>query len=251
MSAPTFEGVRETFSQKVYDKIMANIDVTKWSVITPITAGEQCDITSIKAAVFAFDLGAFETACATASDCVFDKTLYEPHAFGFLWQEGETKCEDVFGPYIMNKPDGTLPFEAIYWNHYFDICGTLEDVTYDSSTYYFGYSSYNECDPFQFLDGCFADLRAENDYYLFFSLLKSTEGLEDGSTQNFHVTWYHDEIATAEGAAQTITLGWDDLIPEEVEEEVVEPKWYESKTFKVTVGLGLSVSTIALLMLIP
>ena len=181
MSAPTFEGVRETFSQEVYDKIMANIDLTKWSVITPITADEKCDITSMKAAVFAFDLDAFETACATATDCDFDKTLYEPYAFGFLWQEGETKCAG-YGPYIMNKPGSTLPFEAIFWDHDDDVLGLEYDVTYDSSTFYFAYATYSACDPFQFLDGCFADLRAENDYYLAFSLLKSIEGLEDGST---------------------------------------------------------------------
>lgn len=250
MSAPTFEGVRETFSQEVYDKIMANIDLTKWSVITPTTEGEECDITSMKAAVFAFDLDAFETACATATDCDFDKTLYEPYAFGFLWQMGEYEC-DKRGPYIMTKPGSTLPFEAMYWDHYEFVCGLEYDITYDSDTFYFSYGTYHLCDPFQFLDGCFADLRAENDYYLAFSLLKSIEGLEDGSTQSFHFLWDDYEIATAEGAAKTITLGWDDLMPPEEVEEVDEPKWYESKTFQVTVGLGLSISTIALLMLLP
>ena len=34
------------------------------------------------------------------------------------------------------------------------------------------------------------------------------------------------------------------------EEEVDEPKWYESKTIKVTVGFALSFSTIALLLLL-
>ena len=96
---------------------MANFDASKWAVITPITAEKECDITTMKAGIFSFDLDAFETACATATGCTFDKTAYVPYAFGFLWQEGTTKCSSD-GPYIMKKPGSSyLPFEGFYWNH--------------------------------------------------------------------------------------------------------------------------------------
>ena len=66
--------VLETHSQYVYDRLMANFDDSKWAVITPITEGAECDITTMKAAVFSFDLDAFERACDAATDCTFDKT---------------------------------------------------------------------------------------------------------------------------------------------------------------------------------
>ena len=69
MSAPTIEEVRKTHSQLVYDILMEGFDATKWSVITPITDGEECDITTMKAAVFTFDLDAWATACAAATGC--------------------------------------------------------------------------------------------------------------------------------------------------------------------------------------
>ena len=73
----------------------------------------------MKAGVFSVNLDVFETACAKVTDCTFDKTAYEPYAFGFLFKEGTTKC-DSFGPYIMTKTGRTLPFEGFYWNTYYD-----------------------------------------------------------------------------------------------------------------------------------
>ena len=66
----------------------------------------------MKAAVFSFDLDAWETACATVTGCNFDKTQYVQYAFGFLWQDGPNMCAgNGNGPYIMTKPGGrTLPF---------------------------------------------------------------------------------------------------------------------------------------------
>ena len=112
MSAPTIEEVRKTHSQLVYDKLTENYDATKWATITPITAEAECDITYMKAAVFSFDRDVWATACATVTGCTFDKTLYVPYAFGFLWKEGGvTPCSDASdGPYIMTKTGNTLPF---------------------------------------------------------------------------------------------------------------------------------------------
>jgi hypothetical protein len=88
----TIEEVRATHSQAVYDELMANFDATKWADITVITTAAECDIATFKAGVFSFDLDVWATACATATDCTFDKTAYVPYAFGFLWQEGATEC---------------------------------------------------------------------------------------------------------------------------------------------------------------
>ena len=55
---------------------MDNYDAAKWAKITPITAGAECDIADMKAAIFTFDLNAFETACLAGLDCTFDKTVY-------------------------------------------------------------------------------------------------------------------------------------------------------------------------------
>jgi hypothetical protein len=133
------------------------------------------------AAVFTVDLTAWETACAAADSCTFDKTAYEPLAFGFLWGDDNiANCDSVNGPYIMNKPDANaLPFEGLYWNG--GVMGFDLGVTYDAATHLFAYSTFVDCAPFDFLDGCFADLRA-NDFKLAFSLLKSTVGLEEGTT---------------------------------------------------------------------
>ena len=87
---------------------MENFDATKWATITPIAEAIKCDIATMKAAVFTFDLDAWETACATVTGCTFDKTLYVPYAFGFLWQEGGvTACGTAYrpdGPYILTYP---------------------------------------------------------------------------------------------------------------------------------------------------
>ena len=184
MSAPTIAEVRATHSQLVYDKLTENFDATKWATITPITVDEECDITYMKAAVFSFDRDAWATACATATGCTFDKTLYVPYAFGFLWKEGGvTPCSSSSdGPYIMAKPGSTLPFEGLYWNHNPNLAAVYTGVTYDASTYKFYDTASTRCNDLNFLDGCFADLRAPgNAYSLTFSLLKSTEGLADGS----------------------------------------------------------------------
>ena len=168
-----------------------NFDLAKWSDITPINDGAECDITQMKVAVFSFDLDAWETRCATVTGCTFDKTLYVPYAFGFLWKQGGVTPCSGDGPYIMTKPGSTLPFEGLYWsngsNYYVSI---YYNVTYNSTTYVFADSHYTECYDFQFLGGCFADLRAPgNAYLLTFSLLESTEGLADGSDQSFHFLW--------------------------------------------------------------
>jgi hypothetical protein len=85
-------------------------------VITPIEESKKCEITSMAAAVFTVDLIAFETACAAADGCTFDKTAYEPLALGFLWVYDGSTCASVNGPYIMNKPDANaLPFEGLFW----------------------------------------------------------------------------------------------------------------------------------------
>jgi len=175
MSAPTIAEVRATHSQLVYDKLTENFDATKWATITPITAEAECDITYMKAAVFSFDRDTWATACATVTGCTFDKTLYVPYAFGFLWKEGGvTPCSsDSDGPYIMTKTGSTLPFEGIYWNHDPNFVTSYNGITYDASTGYFDFDGTRSlCRDFQFLEGCFADLRApENAYSLAFSLL--------------------------------------------------------------------------------
>ena len=169
---------------------MANFDASKWAVITPITAEKECDITTMKAGIFSFDLDAFETACATATGCTFDKTAYVPYAFGFLWQEGTTKCSED-GPYIMVKPGSFWPFEGFYWNHGLDneYVTLYNGVTYYDFTDTFYFSDKTYCNDFQFLEGCFADLRGSNTYHLTFSLLKSTTGLGDGSSHSFFFLW--------------------------------------------------------------
>jgi hypothetical protein len=77
----------------------------------------------------------------------------------------------------MNKPGSTLPFEGLYFNHYNGDYVTLyTGVTYDDTSNQFSADSTVECYDFQFLEGCFADLRG-NDYYLAFSLLTSVDDL--------------------------------------------------------------------------
>ena len=170
----TIEEVRKIHSQTVYDELMANYDATKWADITPITDGEECDITKMKIAVFTFDLDAWATACATVAGCTFDKTLYEPNALGFLWKTGGVTTCGTSGdaPYILTKPDGrTMPFAGLYWNHGISYYAAVyETVTYDDSTFMFDTDGTNYCYYHLFLEGCFADLRA-NDYYFSFSLL--------------------------------------------------------------------------------
>ena len=145
----------------------------------------------MKAAIFAFDLDAFETACATATDCTFDKTVYVPYAFGFLWQEGTTKCTRD-GPYIMKKPGSSyLPFECFYWNHGLnhEYVAMYNGVTYDGGSYTFNDAYRTYCNDFQFLEGCFADLRGSNTYHLTFSLLSSTYGLDEGESVELFFLW--------------------------------------------------------------
>lgn len=251
----TFVEVRETFSQFVYDELMANFDAAKWADITPTTAGALCDITYLKAAVFSVDLGAFEEVCATASDCTFDKSAYVPYAFGFLWQEGATACTQD-GPLIFDKIGGDLPFSGFYWNNVPDKYVTKYYGVYyvDATTKYFGYAGRTYCLGWNFLETCFSDLRVpENDYYLTFRILNNVDGLEEGSLQYLYFLWTITDLGTAPGSAQTLELGWNTwVIEEEVAEEeiVAEPKWYESRTIQVTIGITLSVSTIAVLMLL-
>ena len=67
---------------------MENFEETKWADITPMTdpLEAECDITTMKTAVFSFDLDAWATACATVAGCTFDETAYVPYALGFLWK---------------------------------------------------------------------------------------------------------------------------------------------------------------------
>ena len=78
------------------------------------------------------------------------------------------------------------------------------------------------------------------------------------------------QVGDISGAPQTITLKWNTWLPPPTdpsdpgnpgtpetpetpvtpEEDDDDPEWYESKTFKVTVGVALSASTIALLLLL-
>ena len=75
------------------------------------------------------------------------------------------------------------------------------------------------------------------------------------------------QVGDISGAPQTITLKWNTWLPPPTdpsnpgtpetpvtpgtpEEEDDDPEWYESKTFKVTVGVALSASTVALLLLL-
>ena len=122
---------------------MENFDEDLWADITPITTGAECDITTMKTAVFTFELDAWATACATVAGCTFDETAYEPYAFGFLWKQGGvTACGNSDdGPYILTKPGPparTLPFEGLYWNHNDDYVSIYSGVTYDATTFEFG-----------------------------------------------------------------------------------------------------------------
>lgn len=132
---PTIEEVRETHSIYVYTSLMEEFDETKWADITPMTdpAEAECDITTMKTAVFTFDLNAWATACATVAGCTFDETDYVPYALGFLWKQGGVDPCYSDGPYIMNKPESALPFEGLYWNHDDDFATIYYDVSYDAT----------------------------------------------------------------------------------------------------------------------
>ena len=147
MSAQTFEEARQTYTQIVIAKLSEKFDPTKWAVITPISAGAECDILEMLAAVFTVDLEMFEAVCAAATDCTFDKAVYVPYAFGFLWQEGAEQCSSS-GPYIMTKPGSTLPFEAFYWNSSSETVGMESGISYDDASHYFYYEDYEECEVF-------------------------------------------------------------------------------------------------------
>lgn len=111
---------------------MLNFDPTKWSVITPLTTGSTCDISSMRAAIFTVDLDYFEGLCSLATGCTFDKTLYEPYAFGFLWAKGVGSCTG--GPLIIPPPNSPLPFEGLLFMHVPDPPRTLvyNDVYYQN-----------------------------------------------------------------------------------------------------------------------
>ena len=229
-----------------------NFDLAKWSDITPINDGAECDITQMKVAVFSFDLDAWETRCATVTGCTFVKTDYEPYAVGILWKQlGITAC-DANGPYIMTKPgpppSSSLPFEGLYWRHDPNAVEVYYNVTYgyNSSTFSFefGVGGTEECADFQFLEGCFADLREHandpNEWNLSFSLLESTQGLDELTNHSICVLWDIWSNCGAAGSEKTFALKWNTfepfvepvpvvpVVPVVPDEE--EPKWYESKT---------------------
>ena len=66
-------------------------------------------------AIFSVDLADLDdlvTACALDEDCYFDKDAYVPYALGFLIVQGDSKCGNPQGPYILkgrNSP-ANLPF---------------------------------------------------------------------------------------------------------------------------------------------
>jgi hypothetical protein len=136
----------------------------------------------MKIAVFSFDLDAWGTRCATVTGgCTFEKTYYEPYAVGILWKQlGITAC-DANGPYIMTKPgpppSSSLPFEGLYWRHGPNAVEVYDSVTYvyNGSNFEFQVGGIQECADFQFLGGCFADLREHandpDEWNLSFSLL--------------------------------------------------------------------------------
>jgi hypothetical protein len=117
---------------------------------------------------------------------------------------------------------------------------------YNSSTFSFefGVGGTEECADFQFLEGCFADLREHandpDEWNLSFSLLESTEGLEEGTNHLLCVLWDIWSNCGAAGSEKTFALGWNTfepyvepvpvvpVVPVVPDEE--EPKWYESKT---------------------
>ena len=142
------------------------------------------------AGVFSFNLEAFETACATAPDCTFDKADYVPYAFGILWNDGGT-CSNLYGPYIISSPGGPLPFDGIYCDNYASppLVVKLPDVTITSNDFLSIDSSKVFCDDFQFLDGCFSDFRDADGYRLTFSLLTSTTGLEEDTAVDLFFLW--------------------------------------------------------------
>lgn len=145
----------------------------------------------MSAAVFSFELEAFETACATASDCTFDKADYVPYAFGFYWQD-DGSCDGELGPYIIQAPGGPLPFDGLFWNGNVDpaALNLIENVAINSSDYLTYDSPFpSACEDFQFLDGCFAELIDADGYRLAFSLLSSTTGLEDGTDVDLFFLW--------------------------------------------------------------
>jgi hypothetical protein len=82
----------------------------------------------------------------------------------------------------MTKPESTLPFEGLYWNHSPNYVTYYYGVNYDDATYVFGIGGRRKCTDLYFNNPFFADFRAPgNAYSLTFSLLRSTDGLADGS----------------------------------------------------------------------
>ena len=175
---------------------MVNFDASLWAAITPITEGADCDIPTILAAVIPFDLDVFETACGTVGqDCYFDRTLYVPYAFGFLFKEGAgtVPCyENSASHFIYAKPDGNnLPFEGIEWSMNTADAYVNSGVTITSFRFY--YQDSQGCYDHEFLNGCFTYLHADasngNDYSLSFSLLTSVSGLEEGTEHDLYFLW--------------------------------------------------------------
>ena len=124
---------------------MEYYDSTKWNVISPTTNSPKCDIATMTASLFPFDLDAFETACATATDCTFIKADYVPYAFGILWKEGATKCTQD-GPIILFD-ESFIPMKPFYWNHSdpTDHVGIYTGVTYDGSAERFYFTGRTPC----------------------------------------------------------------------------------------------------------
>lgn len=122
----------------------------------------------------------------------------------------------------------------------------------------FSYTSVVACNKNEFLGGCFTSKVSESPT-LSFKLLKNSEveALRTATSYTLWSLWDKDGLATDAGAMNTITLELppapEVVVPDkEIPEEVVpdKPKWYESKSMKVTVGFALSFSSIALLLLL-
>ena len=208
--------------------------------------------------VFPVDIGGLVTLCALASDCDFDMTAYSSYAFGFVLDRGledDGSACTYNHPYLFTKDDSVVPFDGLYWNYSYGLYVYLcSGVTYDASTYQFSYESYAVCATNEFLGGCFTSLTGPDGVFLSFKLLTPSEfdAFTAATTFNFWALWDSDGLVTDAGALNGTPLP-SPPGEEPVEEESVEEpkkKWFESKTAQVAIGAGLSVATIALLLLL-
>ena len=104
------------------------------------------------------------------------------------------------------------------------------------------------------MEGCFTSKTGADGVTLSFKLLTNSdyEEFKDATTFTFWSVWDGSGYVTDAGAENTYVKE-ESVEEESVEEESVEEpgkKWFESKTAQVAIGVSLSVSTIALLLLL-